>query len=271
MNEDLPINEPEVEQPEVESPQTEADAETTENQPEGEQSEGEKQDEQPKPKSRAEQRIAELVAERNAERQRAAELEAKLNQPQQSKSNDGAPAAPNIDDFDLSTDNGLNDWLKAQADYDEQAKRYEFEKFINERETQKQQAERQSQIENDFKQAFERNPQFKDNFAQLIERHEHTPLAVDPSQVFSGQELMDVLDTLATDEELYFELAGLSQAQQLMKLGAIQAGLKARGNTPPPVTKAPTPPNHTKQSAPITRSPDDMSMDEFMKWRNSKK
>lgn len=267
MNEDMPIdNEPEFEQPDVDAQST-GQTETTENQPEGEQSEGEKQDEQPKPKSRAEQRIAELVAERNAERQRAAELEAKLNQPQQSKSNDGAPAAPNIDDFDLSTDNGLNDWLKAQADYDEQAKRYEFEKFINERETQKQQAERQSQIENDFKQAFERNPQFKDNFAQLIERHEHTPLAIDPSQVFSGQELMDVLDTLATDEELYFELAGLSQAQQLMKLGAIQAGLKARGNTPPPVTKAPTPPNHTKQSAPITRDVYELSDSDFLKKR----
>lgn len=267
MNEDLPINEPEVEQPEVESPQTEVDAETTENQQDGEQTEGEKQDEQPKPKSRAEQRIAELVAERNAERQRAAELEAKLNQPQRPKSNDGAPVAPSLDDFDLSTEDGINEWLKAQADYDEQAKRYEFEKFINERETQKQQAERQAQIENDFKQAFDKNPQFKDNFVKLIERHEHTPLAVDPSQVFSGQELMDVLDTLATDEELYFELAGLSQAQQLMKLGAIQAGLKTRGNTPPPVSKAPTPPNHTKQTAPITRDVYDLSDSDFLKKR----
>ncbi len=258
---------------EVETPATEStETETQPKQTDDAEQQDEKTPEQ-KPKSRAEQRIAELVAERNAERQRAAELEAKLNQPQQKTASDGQPVPPNMDDFDLSTDDGLDAWLQAQSDYDTEVERYKIEQVLNERENKQRQAEQQAQIENDFKQAFERNPQFKDNFGRLIQRYAHTPLNIDPSQVFHGQELMGVLDTLATDEELYYELAAMTETQALMRLGEVRATMRMKQNKPDAVVKsnAPKPPTHTSANAPITRSPDNMSMDEFVKWRNSKK
>lgn len=228
---------------------------------------GEQQQETPK-KSRAEQRIAELVAERNAERQRVAELEEKLQNTNRLKSNTGEPVEPDIDDFDLNSEAGIDEWLQARNNYEREKERYHLRQLLDEERQLKQQVEHQARLESDFKQAFERNPQFKDNFARLVARFEHTPISIDPSEVFNGQELMDVLDTLATDEELYYELAGMNQTQALMRLGVLQATMRiGKQSNMVKRSNAPNPPNHTKANAPIARDPYEMSDKDFLKSR----
>lgn len=170
---------------------------------------------------------------------------------------------PNLDDFDLDTDEGLAGWLKAQEDYEKQAELDRLEELMQEREKRIKEQQRQVELENQFKNAFENRPNFKENFGNLIKRHEQTPFPVDVSEVFDGDELIDVLEMLASDENLYNELAGLSEKKALLRLGALQASKR----TVVSKSNAPKPPSHTKSNGSIKTDIHQLSDDEFFAAR----
>lgn len=120
---------PDVETPEAEPEEAKAEPETEQVQDEAEndgdeQSESETPDDESKPDkkpSRASERIQQLVDERNAAKAELEQLRQQSQQPQQrEQSTDGAPVKPNVDDYDLDSQDGLDDYFAAQAEYDNQ-------------------------------------------------------------------------------------------------------------------------------------------------------
>lgn len=255
----------EVESVEPETDDTESEEADTEEAAEGET----EQDDKPEKKgNRASDRIKQLVDERNAAKAELEQYRQQSQQPQQKQSADGAPQKPNIDDFDLDTQ--LDDYFEAQAAYDQEMKSFEIEQHLTRREQAKLNEQRQQQTMDDFKQAFEENPEFKENFAELQTWLADKPITADPSELYQGKELMDVLAVIAGDADLYYELADMTETQQYAKYGQIHAQTQAKQGKAPigaKVSKAPKPPNHTKANAPIKRDPYKSSDDDVMRAR----
>lgn len=234
---------------------------------------GDEQSTEQKPKKGAAARIQQLVSEKKAEAERAAALELKLaelgQQPKQAANPDGAPQAPRIEDFDLDTDDGLEQYFEAQSQYEEARAEWEFDQKLAKREQAKLQQQREQEITNQFKRRFEANPKFKQDFEQLATVMQDKPINADPSQLYQGEELMDLLEAVAGDIDLYYEIASLPEQAQYAKFGEIQASIKTRKSNPtmPRHSKAPRPPNHTKSNAPIARSEYDKSDDDFLAAR----
>lgn len=233
--------------------------------------EGQEVDEQPsaepKPKNRASDRIQQLVAEKK-------ELEARLNQQSQApeqanqSSNDGAPVKPNIDDFDL--ENGLDDYFAAQAEYDEKLSDWKLDQRLQQREQSRQQEAKNAEITDTFNARFKANPEFKENFQQLATLMQDKPITADPSELYAGDDLMDLLEHVAADQDLYYELAEMSEKKQYAEFGRIHAQIQAeKGGQSKAVrqSKAPKPPNHTNANAPMKRDPYKGSDDDVMRSR----
>ena len=226
-----------------------------------------------KPKSRASQRIKELVAERNAEREARERLEQQLkqqgNQPPNSQNQTGEPQPPNIDDFDIETEDGLQAYFDAHAQYDKVVRDWELDSRLQEREQAREREAKEAEIVNEYKKRFEQNPKFKEDFANLQTLMQDKPIEADPSELYQGEELMDLLEEVAGNPDLYYEIAELPTQAQYAKYGEIQARIKLRKTNSKGVgvTKAPPPPNHTKSNAPIKRSDYDKSDDDFLAAR----
>lgn len=246
----------------------------TEQADDGEKSEDDKSDddtdEKPK-KGGASERIRQLVAEKKAAEAEAERLRQELQQPKQDKqqSDDGAPKPPSMDDFDIETDEGLQAFFDAQSQYEEQAEAYKIEQHLTKREQAKQAEAKAAEITNKFKERFEANEDFKTNFEQLNVAMQDKPVEADPSELFSGDDLIDIVEYLAGDLDAYYDLAGKTVAQQYAEFGKIHAQIQSRKQTPQVKrqSKAPPPPNHTKSNAPISRSFYDKSDDEIMRAR----
>lgn len=257
----------EVESVEPDTDDTELEEADTEEAAEGET----EQDDKPEKKgNRASDRIKQLVDERNALRAEFEQLQQQSQQPQQKQSADGAPQKPDIESFDIDSAGGLDEYFAAQADYEEQLSEWKLDQRLSQREQAKLNEQRQQQTMDDFKQAFEENPEFKENFAELQTWLADKPITADPSELYQGKELMDVLAVIAGDADLYYELADMTQTQQYAKYGQIHAQTQAnKGKSPigAKVSKAPKPPNHTKANAPIKRDPYKSSDDDVMRAR----
>lgn len=267
-----------VEATSEEPEQAEPEAVETEQGEEGEPEAGDEQaqddESESKPKKGAAARIQQLVAEKKAEAERAAALERKLaelgQQPKQAASPDGAPQPPVVENFDLDTEEGLDQYFKAQSEYEEKLEDWKFDQKLQQREAAKLQQQREQEITNQFKQRFDANPKFKQDFEQLTTLMQDKPINADPSQLYQGEELMDLLEEVAASPDLYYEIASLPEQAQYAKFGEIQASIKARkspGNKNIRQSRAPRPPNHTKSNAPIARSDYDKSDDDFLAAR----
>lgn len=274
VDDDLTV-EPYEEAEEVEATSEEPEQEEVETQEpeqaEADEVEDEAQDEpDSKPKKGAAARIQQLVAEKKAAEAELERLRQEKSEPKQVASPDGAPQAPSIDDFDLNTEEGLDEYFKAQSEYEDKLEDWKFDQKLQQREVAKLQQQREQEITNQFKQRFDNNPKFKQDFEQLTTLMQDKPINADPSQLYQGEELMDLLEEVAASPDLYYEIASLPMQAQYAKFGEIQASIKARkspGNKNIRQSRAPRPPNHTKSNAPITRSDYDKSDDDFLAAR----
>ena len=236
-----------------------------------EQSEVDTTDDEPKPDkkpSRASERIQQLVAEKRELEAKFEQLSQQSQQPQQRQSADGQPQKPNIDDFDLESQ--LDDYFEAQSNYEEQLSEWKLDQRLSQREQAKVTEQRQQQTMDDFKQAFEADPEFKENFAELQTWLADKPITADPSELYQGQDLMDVLAVIAGDGDLYYEIADMTETQQYARYGQIHAQLqssKGKATIGRKVSKAPKPPNHTKANAPVKRDIYSQSDDDFLRSR----
>lgn len=270
------IPEPETEEVDHDEAQAEP-TQTTDDDNEGEDSadesdgEGEQssaESEPDKKPSRASDRIQQLVAEKKELEAKYAQLSEQSQQPAQSASSDGAPAKPNIDDFDL--ENGLDDYFAAQAEYDDKLSDWKLDQRLQQREQSKQQEQRNAEITNTFNARFKANPEFKENFQQLAALMQDKPIQADPSELYQGDDLMDLLEHVAADQDLYYEIADMPQAKQYAEFGRIHAQIQAKkGGQSKAVrqSKAPPPPNHTNANAPIKKNAYSMSDDDFLRSR----
>lgn len=274
VDDDLTV-EPYEEDEEVEATSEEPEQEEVETQEpeqaEADEVEDEAQDEpDSKPKKGAAARIQQLVAEKKAAEAELERLRQEKSEPKQSVSPDGAPQPPAVENFDLDTEEGLDQYFKAQSEYEEKLEDWKFDQKLQQREAAKLQQQREQEITNQFKQRFDANPKFRQDFEQLTTLMQDKPINADPSQLYQGEELMDLLEEVAASPDLYYEIASLPEQAQYAKFGEIQASIKTRkspGNKNIRQSRAPRPPNHTKSNAPIARSDYDKSDDDFLAAR----
>ncbi|MGP5174400.1 hypothetical protein [Psychrobacter immobilis] len=228
-------------------------------------------DAEPEPEKkggRASERIKQLVAEKKAFEAELEQLRQQSQQPKQTANSDGAPVKPNIEDYDL--ENGLDDYFAAQAEYEEKHQDWKLDQRLQQREQAKQQEQRNAEIVDTFNARFKANPEFKENFQQLSELMQDKPIQADPSELYQGDDLMDILEHVAADHDLYYEIADMPQAKQYAEFGRINAQIQAKkGGTSKAArqSKAPPPPNHTQANAPIKKNAYSMSDDDFMRSR----
>lgn len=228
-------------------------------------------DAEPEPEKkggRASERIKQLVAEKKELEAKYAQLNEQSQQPKQTANSDGAPVKPNIEDYDL--DNGLDDYFAAQAEYEEKHQDWKLDQRLQQREQAKQQEQRNAEIVDTFNARFKANPEFKENFQQLSELMQDKPIQADPSELYQGDDLMDILEHVAADHDLYYEIADMPQAKQYAEFGRIHAQIQAKkGGTSKAArqSKAPPPPNHTQANAPIKKNAYSMSDDDFLRSR----
>ncbi len=188
---------------------------------------------------------------------------------------DGSPVAPILDDFDIETEEGLNAYFQAQAEYEQEYSVWQteqqYQQFAQRFAEEQEAKQREQQISQQFEQAFKANPKFKEDFTNLQKWATEKPVKADPSSLYQGQDLMDILAEVASSADTYYQLAGMSEQQQYAKFGEIHARVQARkqqtNNQGQGFTKAPKPPTHGGSTAPTKRSEYDMSDDEFLEAR----
>lgn len=264
--------EPETESTDEAQTAPDADEEGQEDDADGdEQAEGDEPDGEAEPEKksgRASDRIKQLIAEKKELEAKYAQLNEQSQQPKQAASNDGAPVKPNIEDYDLDTQ--LDDYFAAQAEYEEKHDDWKLDQRLQQREQSKQQEQKNAEITQTFDARFKANPEFKENFQQLVTLMQDKPIQADPSELYSGDDLMDLLEHVAADHDLYYELAEMPQSKQYAEFGRIHATIQAKkGGQSKAVrqSKAPPPPNHTKANAPMRADPYGSSDDDFMRAR----
>lgn len=218
---------------------------------------------------RASDRIKQLVAEKKELEAKYAQLNEQSQQPKRAASNDGAPVKPSIEDFDLDSEGGLDSYFSAQAEYDEKHQDWKLDQRLQQREQAKQQEQKNAEITQTFNARFKANPEFKENFQQLAELMQDKPIQADPSELYQGDDLMDILEHVAADHDLYYEMAGMTQSRQYAEFGRIHAQIQAKKGTSKAArqSKAPKPPNHTQANAPIKKNAYSMSDDDFLRSR----
>jgi len=257
-----PVETDEVEQDEQAQGNDDADDESND------ESDAEPEPEPEKKGGRASERIKQLVAEKKAYEAELEQLRQQSQQPKQTASNNGEPVKPSIDDYDLDTQ--LDEYFAAQAEYEEKHQDWKLDQRLQQREQAKQQEQRNAEIVDNFNARFKASPEFKENFQQLAELMQDKPIQADPSDLYQGDDLMDILEHVAADHDLYYELADMPQAKQYAEFGRIHAQIQAKKGGQSKATrqsKAPPPPTHTQANAPIKRDKYSLSDDDFMRAR----
>src|SRR5699024_5898187 len=228
-------------------------------------------DAEPEPEKkggRASERIKQLVAEKKAYEAELEQLRQQSQQPKQTANSDGSPVKPNIEDYDL--ENVIDDYFAVQAEYKENHQDWKLAQRLKQPEQAKQQDQRNAEIVDNFNAQFKANPEFKENFQQLSELMQDKPIQADPSELYQGDDLMDILEHVAADHDLYYELADMPQAKQYAEFGRIHAQIQARKGGQSKAarqSKAPPPPNHTQANAPIKKNAYSLSDDDFLRSR----
>jgi flagellar biosynthesis GTPase FlhF len=225
---------------------------------------------EPRPKG-VQKRIDELTRNwREAERREAALLDM-LQRQQTPAKQEAVPempkAVPKLEDFNYDEASYQTALFKHVKDEAAQAARDELQQ---ERTREKEQAKKQTfkQRETDFAKA---NP-------------DYISLTRDPSLPFTraiveltaeSEKGPEVLYYLAKNREIADRIAELSPVAAAREIGRIEAKLeKPPAPTPPlprpaPVSQAPPPPPRLETSEPaIEKDPDQMSMGDWLKWRN---
>ncbi|MFW3962184.1 hypothetical protein [Acinetobacter radioresistens] len=225
------------------------------NEPETKEGEGkdeETPEDKPKPRNRAQERIQQLAREK-------AEMAAKLAEYEAQKKAPKPLEAPMVEDFE-----DYSDFQKAQQDwFIEQAEQRVMAKI---RQEQEQQSSVQQKVA--FESAVSELEEEGVDVEGLMKKAETLPpLPVTLDQFgLSAKEALTLAANLLQNEELYHELAGMNPYQASMRIGQI-IGSKQSKPAAPPVQKAPKPINPVQANAPVKRSAESMSDQEFLKSR----
>ena len=94
------------------------------------------------------------------------------------------------------------------------------------------------------------------------------PVTADPMQLYGIDDALDIVQEIAANPDLYYEIADMTEQRQYAEFGKLHAQIQSRKSAPKArQSKAPPPPNHTKANAPIKRNIYSGSDDEFLAAR----
>lgn len=237
-----------------------------ENQPE--QTEGQQSEQQPQPPAEpkpdpVQKRIDRVVSEREAARQHAAELEARL-QELEARYAPKANAEPYIGDFD-----SIEAYQQAYQDYTRQQVEQQWQQQQQTQQQQRQQAEVQQRMQQAVQRAQEVYPDYDAVITRgdaLVGDLPEPVMAVLRSSPDAGL----IAYELAKDPAKAVEFAEKPVMTQLLEIARIADRLSVNPPTRTPQvagSKAPQPISPVTANSPASRDPDKMSTDEWMKWR----
>lgn len=223
-----------------------------------EQQEAEQQAEQKKHQTRAQKRIAELKYEAE-QAKRDLEAYKQANPTKQAETE-----RPTPDQYETWAD-----YEKATDEWNDQR----IEKAVQSRLQSQQPPQSQSENHAHVQQAAQairtQYADFDDVLRQGVERANTLPLPVDLDDLeLPPEQLLNLAYTLSKDEDLYYELAGMSEKQAMLRLGQVVHGLPTPKPAAPAVSKAPPPIKPTSANASVARSQYEMSDKEFLAANN---
>lgn len=176
-------------------------------------------------------------------------------------------AKPKVDDFD-----SIEAYTEALTDWKISQKQKEFER--KEIET-KAKAEFKNQFDS-FQSKVAEFSKTQDDFNEVIEDVDDIPLSVGLQEsILTSDVGPQVMYELAKNREELERINRLSPIAQAREIGKIEARLGEKNQKKPEakVSKAPAPvsPVGTKGSLKTTKSPDEMTFQEYKKWREQNK
>jgi hypothetical protein len=247
----------------TENTAAEVETQTEEWQPESESQEPEQQEterkeeseQEEKPKrNRAQERIQQLAREKAEMAAKLAEYEAKANQPAQVS--DG----PAIEDFE-----DYSEFKKAERKWlMDEAKREFREEMLAEKQQQTQ-AEKQAAFESALIEASTELPDFDTIVQTGLARDLPMPISLDELAEEFGYDAKTqtrLLYELAKDEDFHEQVSGSSKLKAARLLSE-KVDSFAKTTTAPKVPNTPKPIKPTSANAPVARSPEKMSDDDW--------
>ena len=225
-----------------------------------------KPDEEKQHKGRAAKRIAELNYQRKVAEQRVAELQAKYESPSAEPSD-----KPRMEHFEsiAEYEDAKDNWLLEQGEKRALAKLQGQQGSQGNQGNQGNQGQHEQVVEMQTS-AAELRAQYNDFDAVLkagAARYETLPLPIELDKLgLSSKELLGVAYTLSKDEDLYYEMASMSQQQAMMRLGQVLLTNSSKTQTPA-TSKAPKPISPVSANAPAKRDASKMSDDDFLRSR----
>ncbi len=261
-----------------ESDTSESAEEDSESHDEGDEEEGnqddEKSDDKPQKKrsgfKRRIDKLSKRLTEKEAETEYWKQEALKKNQQAPEKSEASLPQAasegrPDPDSFDL------------HEEYVEALTEWKLEQKLQEREVRERQERAKSEGESIFSAHMNRVDQFRqahDDFDEVIEDVSSIPVpSTIQEAIITSENGPELMYQLAKNPEEFERLCKLSPLQAARELGKFEAKLSQSSLKKPETkkTNAPPPINPVGSKATkSTRSPEEMSFQEYKKWRESK-
>ena len=201
--------------------------------------------EEPKPKSRAQERIQQLARDKAELAAKVAEYEAKQDKPTQTQDE------PKLEDFE-----DYSEWQKALRQYDREQIKKEMLAEIGQKETQKSQNQRQAEFE-----AAMVELQDEGIDAQALTKKLETlpPLPIDLHQFgLSAKETLVLAAKLINDDELWLDISQMNPVQAARRIGQEIDGQASKPSAPK-IPKAPKPIKPVQANTPIKRDINSMS------------
>ena len=202
-----------------------------------------------KKKNRAQERIQQLARERAELKRELDEYKAKLEAPK------AASEAPQIENFE-----DYGDYLRAKEEWEEWRLDERVEAKFRAKEEQRQKEELQASYASAAAELEDAGVDVRG----LLDKSQSLPrLPVDVDQLgFSPKETLSLAVKILQNDELYHELLQMNPYQMAVKVGQIMASNQP-SKAAPKVPNTPKPIKPTSANAPVARSPEKMSDDDW--------
>lgn len=255
----------ELETPEIdETPEVEAEAETEET---GEEQESEPSESSTEKKNGVQQRFNEMTAARREAEQerdywRQMALANAQPQPQQ-PAPETAPPDKTLADFDYDETAYTKYVMETMADRASQAAVSKAQEVINQNQQQKLAQERQVTFQS-------KENKYAESYPDYYTATRDPSVPINQTMADIAMESPDgpaVLYYLSKNPDMAYNIANMQPRAAAREMGRIEAKLSSKQKAS--TSKAPPPPGKIEGVDPaITKDPDKMSTDEWLKWRN---
>lgn len=237
---------------------------------EGEESEPTADESEEKPKGGFQKRIDELTRNwRSAERRNDQLLQfisERIGIPEEKRpppQPEGATPPPSLEQYGYDEAK----YTAAMQDYARKVAQDEVNRGLSEFETKQATRQRQTSFQQKERDFAAEVPDYAEKVYD-----QSLPITTSMAEIIADSDLgPQIAYHLANHRDDAYRIANMTPTQAAREIGRIEASLSAPVPSKPPkeVTKAPPPPPKVKATEGKTqKSPDDMSVDEWLRWRN---